>query len=461
MANLCPKCARPLDADSYCSHCDLTVGVYNKIKDSSKVLYNQGLQKAKVKDLSASIDLLTRSVRLNKDNTDARNLLGLIYFEIGETVSALQQWVVSKNLKPKDNEAVYFLNQVQDNQSYLDKLNQAIKKYNHSLNYIEQGSTDLAVIQLKKVVSLNPKFVKAYALLALCYIKEGKMDKAQNNLLKVLAIDKSNYIARKYMDEIDQDQGVVTPVTFKESKRSEPAPAIGLRPVRTKVNNALFQFVAMAIGVGVGLAIMNYMVMPGKIDEKDIEINEIAAELSSSEADVATLVEEVTKLEQDLTTSQSAGAASAAEVKETEAQLKETTRVLNALNLYIGEEANTSLAADNLYVIDASVLTAEVSAIYDSLVATIYPAVALETHDDGYRAYQNNSFDEAIDLLTTSYKYAKTEEFSHRTLYFLARSYYKKEEIETSLPIFQKILDEYPDSRYTDESEYFINLNTN
>jgi len=461
MANLCPKCARPLDADSYCSHCDLTVGVYNKIKDSSKVLYNQGLQKAKVKDLSASIDLLTRSVRLNKNNTDARNLLGLIYFEIGETVSALQQWVVSKNLKPKDNDAIYFLNQVQDNQSYLDKLNQAIKKYNQSLNYIDQGSTDLAVIQLKKVVSLNPKFVKAYALLALCYIKEGKIDRAKQNLLKVLAIDKSNYIARKYMDEIDQDQGVVSPVAYKESKGSETIPSIGIRPVRTKVNNALFQFVAMAIGVGVGLAIMNYMVMPGKIDEKDVELNEIVAELSARESDVATLTDEVSRLEEDLNTSQSAGAASAAEVKETEAQLKETTRVLNALNLYIGEEGSTRQAADNLFVIDASVLTAEVSAIYDSLVATIYPAVALETHNDGYSAYQNNRFDEAIELLTTSYKYAKTEEFSHRTLYFLARSYYKKGEIETSLPIFQKILDEYPDSKYTDESTYFINLNTN
>ncbi len=103
MANLCPKCARPLDADHYCDHCQLSVSVYKKIKDSSKVLYNQGLQKAKVRDLSASIDLLSRSVRLNKNNTDARNLLGLIYFEIGETVSALQQWVVSKNLKAKNN----------------------------------------------------------------------------------------------------------------------------------------------------------------------------------------------------------------------------------------------------------------------------------------------------------------------------------------------------------------------
>lgn len=457
MANLCPKCARPLDADHFCDHCQLSVSVYKKIKDSSKVLYNQGLQKAKVRDLSASIDLLSRSVRLNKDNTDARNLLGLIYFEIGETVSALQQWVVSKNLKPKDNEAIYFLNQVQDNQSYLDKLNQAIKKYNQSLTYIEQGSTDLAIIQLKKVTSLNPKYVKAYALLALCYIKEGHEDKAKKALYKVLAIDKSNYIARKYLDEISEE--AVTSEDFKEEKPSRvTGGAIGIRPVRTKVNSALFQFIAMAIGVVVGLAIMNFMVMPSKIDQKDGQLNEIVADLSSAETDLQTLNDEVSRLEDELTTSLSKGEDSEARANESSRQLKETTRVLNALNFYVSDEE--LLAADNLFVIDPTQLPAEVSAIYDNLVAVVYPNVAEDAHNKGYTAYQGGRLEEAVELLTTSYKYAKTSEFSHRTLYFLARSYYKLEQIDTSLPIFQKLVDEYPDSRYIKDAQYFINLNT-
>ncbi len=458
MANLCPKCARPLDADHFCDHCQLSVSVYKKIKDSSKILYNQGLQKAKVRDLSASIDLLSRSVRLNKNNTDARNLLGLIYFEIGETVSALQQWVVSKNLKAKDNEAVYFLNQVQDNQSYLDKLNQAIKKYNQSLTYIGQGSTDLAIIQLKKVTSLNPKYVRAYALLALCYIKEGNIDKAKKALHKVLAIDKSNFIARKYLDEINQD--TVTSDDFKEEKPAKvhSGGAIGIRPVRTKVNNALFQFIAMAIGVVVGLAIMNYMVMPSKIDQKDGQINKVIADLSAAEADIQTLNDEVNRLEVELKSTITVGDEFDAEAKETSRQLKETIRVLNALNFYVSEEEVQ--AADNLFVIDPAQLPAEVSAIYDNLAAVVFPTVAEDAHNTGYTACQGGKLEEAVEMLTTSYKYAKTSEFSHRTLYFLARSYYKLDQIDTALPIFQKLIDEYPDSKYIKDAKYFINLNT-
>ena len=42
---------------------------------------------------------------INKYNINARNLLGLIYCEMGEVVEALSQWVMSKNLAPDDNVA--------------------------------------------------------------------------------------------------------------------------------------------------------------------------------------------------------------------------------------------------------------------------------------------------------------------------------------------------------------------
>ena len=51
-------------------------------------------------------------------------------------------------------------------------MNQAIKKYNIALDCAKQGNHDLAIIQLKKVVSLNPHFIRALQLLALIYMKK-------------------------------------------------------------------------------------------------------------------------------------------------------------------------------------------------------------------------------------------------------------------------------------------------
>ena len=46
--------------------------------------YNLGLEKAKVRDLSGAAQCLKKSLHFSKYQTDARNLLGLIYYENGE-----------------------------------------------------------------------------------------------------------------------------------------------------------------------------------------------------------------------------------------------------------------------------------------------------------------------------------------------------------------------------------------
>ena len=54
------------------------------------VYYNLGLERAKLKDLSGAAELLKKSLHFSKYQTNARNLLGLIYYEMGETADALR-----------------------------------------------------------------------------------------------------------------------------------------------------------------------------------------------------------------------------------------------------------------------------------------------------------------------------------------------------------------------------------
>lgn len=136
----------------------------------------------------------------------------MVYFEMGEPVAALSEWVMSKNLRPQKNIADDYINMVQANATRLESINQAIKKYNQALYYCTQGSKDLALIQLKKVLSLNPRFVKAHLLLALVYMDAEDWDKARKELNKCIAVDKNNTQALRYLKEVDlvthQDEGV-------------------------------------------------------------------------------------------------------------------------------------------------------------------------------------------------------------------------------------------------------------
>ena len=106
----CIYCNTPLAAIDYCPGCGADVTIQKRIFRISNLLYNEGLEKALVRDMEGAIVCLKRSLKFNKENIDARNLLGLCYYETGEAVSALCEWVISKNLKPENNLADNYIN---------------------------------------------------------------------------------------------------------------------------------------------------------------------------------------------------------------------------------------------------------------------------------------------------------------------------------------------------------------
>ena len=76
------------------------VNYTEKCRRIAGTFYNMGLEKAKIRDLTGACRCLKRSLAFDKYNADARNLLGLIYYEIGETAEALVQWVISTASSP-------------------------------------------------------------------------------------------------------------------------------------------------------------------------------------------------------------------------------------------------------------------------------------------------------------------------------------------------------------------------
>ena len=113
--------------------------------------YNMGLERARLRDLSGAAECLKKSLHFNKYQTDARNLLGLIYYEVGEVGDALVQWVISMNLQPQENRADYYLGEIQRKKGSLDTERHMIRRFNQALVYAQNGSEDLAILQLVKV----------------------------------------------------------------------------------------------------------------------------------------------------------------------------------------------------------------------------------------------------------------------------------------------------------------------
>ena len=203
MSMLCYQCGGTLGAGKYCLRCGADVQNYRKIARVANRYYNQGLARAQVRDLSGAAESLKYCLTIDKRNIPARNLLGLVLYEMGETIDALSEWVVSTNYLPHDNLAEKYVTALQNDRTEMDTASTAIHKFNVALDHAKQGSTDLAMIQLQWVLDKHPKMVKAHELMALLLIWEGENGKAKKELDAALKIDSGSLFCRHLRQELE------------------------------------------------------------------------------------------------------------------------------------------------------------------------------------------------------------------------------------------------------------------
>lgn len=441
----CMECGATLTEQDYCVKCGADVKIYKKLVRISNSYYNAGLAKANVRDLSGAIRDLKYSLEVNKYNIPARNLLGLIYFEIGEVVDALTEWIISKNLQPKKNVADEYIRAIQANPARLETINQTIKKYNQSLLYCKQGSEDLAIIQLKKVLSLNPKLVKAHRLLALLYIKTENYERAGRELKRALAIDRTDTLSLRYQKELEQGTEKDKDPGKKEEKNQDVISYTSgnetiIMPAAYKDTSKSNVVVNIIIGLVVGVALMWFLVVPAKIksarSEANQQIVEFNAQLSAKEAVVDSLTQELEAAQQALAELEANPGAS----QEAQAAMDKLTEAAAAYNSKKNDEAKTLLGE-----VDEGQLSDAAKALYFQLDITLNPADYKAAYDAGVDAYELKKHAEVITHLEPIVQADPSYENGY-ALYYLARSCEGAGETQKAIQYYTQFTELFPNT---------------
>ncbi len=433
----------------------------------SNMFYNDGLDKANVRDLSGAVVSLRQSLKFNKNNVEARNLLGLVYFEMGEVVAALSEWVISKNLRPEKNIADDYIGRLQSNAVRLDSINQTIKKYNQALVYCMQDSKDLAVIQLKKVLSLNPKFVRAHQLLALLYMDGEHWEKAERELKKCKVIDCNNTQTLRYLQEVEQmllpDENGKQPKGRKkeEAVRYQTDNEIIIQPmgVTESKGGAISTLLNIALGVFIGMVAMYFLAIPGaemaaKEEAKKSE-QEIVKQLDAKTATVKDLETQMTSLRntnEELNNK-------IAEYEGKDGTLSNFDALLLAANIYIstGDMAQT---AEQLEKVDQAMndTSAAYQELYQTLIGAIGPNLSETYFKAGTDAARGEEYETAIENLQKAFAYNPQ---NVEALYELANSYAKSENVKKAVETYEKLLELFPDSEYAERAQRYKDNLTN
>lgn len=451
----CFNCGTALTEKNFCEKCGVDVKVYKKIIMTSNAYYNDGLERARVRDLSGAISSLKKCLELNKLNIDARNLLGLVYFEIGETVSALSEWVISKNYWPRNNEAGYYLSEIQSNSGRLDTINQTIKKYNQVLQYCRQGSFDLATIQLKKVLSLNPNMVKGHQLLALLYIREGKYDQAKKSLSSAVEIDASNNTTLRYMREVDKQ------LKEGEPKKKKNGDLISYKsgndtiimPANFKDNSAGQTIINIVIGIALGVALMVFLMLPNIRKQEKSDTNEAlkAANdtISTKEQSISALEHEVESLTKEMEEAKSAS-------ESVEGKLGSYENLLNAYSAYNNEDFDG--AGNSLSAVKEEDLSGSIKTIYEDISAKVNERYLAAMYQEGYTAYTRGKWDEAVEKLARVVE-VEMDFQDGNAAYYLAQSYRRMDDMANAIGYYQFIVENHPGTERARVAQGYVNAN--
>lgn len=429
----------------YCSACGTDIRIYNRLFRLSNTYYNSGLEKAKARNLTGAMQDLRYSLRLNKNHIQARNLLGLVYFEVGEVVLALTEWIISKSLEPDKNIADEYIRAIQENPSRWATINQTIKKYNQSLLYCQQGSEDLAIIQLKKVLSLNPKLVKAHQLLALLYIQTEEYERAGRELRRALAIDKTDNLSLHYQEELEQITGRSINPKEKQNqeKKEKKNPDIIsytsgnetiIMPATYKDSTGMNVVLNLLIGLVVGVALMWFLVVPAKVrsirSETNQQIVAYSDEVSAKQTELNSLKKQVEELQ--------AAAAEAEAEPETGGSYE---KLIEAYNAFREENLEAALAALN--EVETEPLSEGAMALYHEVYRAVHAEEIKGMYDAGEAAYNAGNYAEAVENLQRVVEIEELYQDGY-ALYYLARSYESSEDTEKAIPLFRRFAENYP-----------------
>lgn len=461
----CIYCGAAAQTDEYCRICGADLTLPRRIIRISNLLYNQGLEKAQVRDLSGAISCLKQSLKFNKENTDARNLLGLCYFETGEVVSALVEWVISNNMNGRDNLAASYIRTLQSSKMRLDQYNTAIRKYNQSLTYLKQDNEDMALMQLRKVVSQNPKFVRAYQLLALEYIHTEQWERARSLLKKAARIDNTNTTTLRYLTHVEETTGKTSLFgrrTRPKVERSSPAPEdtppdtpkeISLRyvsgndviiaPTTFRDSSTVATFINIMLGILLGAAIVWFLTVPairqGANDKANKQVSDANTSLATVTATIQDLQDEVELANADTDTAKK-------EAQDANNRVASYTELLKVADLYVkGDQTKTVEALGSL---NAEDFDSEGKQLYDDLSAMVGDALFNQYYTEGTSAYVAGSYAEAAKQLQMAIDSDEAGESSryYDALYYLGFAYMNAGDSQKANEVFEEFSTRYPDS---------------
>ncbi|AEY65471.1 tetratricopeptide repeat protein [Clostridium sp. BNL1100] len=338
-----------------------------------------------------------------------------------------------------------------------EKVIDSVKGYNKAIENLRTGSEDIAMIELKKVISVNPDFYDAVNLLGLCYAYTNQIDKAQELFGRVADAEGNSVKATEYLNYIGRGStsgkgsGNIKTVKTEVNPQKPVQKNRSAKPKKPSNEEVQAEYVLIKnLGshlkkpsVAVTINILSVICLIAAIAVFMSNYKNTSRNESGPDTTVNTelnekydmVVSQNEKLKKDL---------DAANLKLKQIQL--SSQLSQVSGLY-GQYKYIE-AADKLLAIPAKDLSADSKKKYDSIKANVLKNAANQLTVEGTGLFNKKKYKEAIQKLEKVFTYGAKWSFGDKALYVLGKSYVANNEPQKGAETYKKLIKDYPDSSY-------------
>lgn len=331
-----------------------------------------------------------------------------------------------------------------------DNIRNSIFLYNKAIESLKTGSEDIAIIELKKATSMNPRFYEALNLLGMCYSYSGDNDKAADIFEKVMKAESNSIIAMNYMQRLGLGESVQLQKN-KQVKNSVPKPGEPLKRIRaekpeasgTRTNKGVIVNI-IKIGAGFAAGLLLSAIIFTSLPQKDNNTPE-PTNNNTDTTDSVALAEYEAKYEElkskyDLLQKDKDDAVSQADY------YKATIKLYDIDNL--ARDKKYENAADMLLLMKTVEFKDTEKDKFNALNLTVMPLAAKAAYDQGYKLYNTRKYQDSLKKLEKVQVYDPAFKRNDAVLYYMGRCCQALQDSRSAVALFQKLIDSYPASTY-------------
>lgn len=333
-----------------------------------------------------------------------------------------------------------------------DSIRNSVILYNKAIESIRGGSEDIAIIGLKKAVSMNPHFYEAMNLLGVCYSYVNENARALEMFNKVVKAENNSVRALRYINMLDSGESSgqsrlksrKKAAAFFEKDMNPENSTAGHEKTDTKgYRKQWLSILKIGAGFAAGAIItaVIYMSLPGPEKAADL-----SADTASSDTKTSQELENYKARYNDLE-----GKYELLQ-KDKDTANQQVDYYKSAIKLYeIGDMAakkQYEAAADMLLLLKTVAFSGAEKEKFDALYSSVMPTAAWAVYNDGYSLYNRKNYEESYKKLEKVQIYDPGFESGAAVLYYMGRCSQQLNDARNAIALYQKLVDSYPDTSY-------------